>query len=78
MPKFMQCVSRSNAALSSWGPDGPHRGVDEVGGPVSEENVGQQASPEKEAVLHATEGGWIGTGAHQEYDGDVQRANSDR
>ena len=48
--------------------------MDEVGGPVSKEDVGQQAAPEKEAVLPATEVGWIGTGSHQDYDGDIQRA----
>ena len=52
--------------------------MDEVGGPVSKEDVGQQAGPEKEAVLHVTEGRWIGTGSHQDYDGDVQSADRDR
>ena len=52
--------------------------MEEVGGPVSKEDVSQQAAPEKEAVLPATEGGWIVTGSHQDYDGDVQHADSDR
>ena len=65
---------RSNVAVSSWGSEEPHGGVDKVGGPVSKEDVGQQAAPEKEAVLPTTKGGWISTGSHQNYDRDIQHA----